>query len=268
MNVGGGVSRRSSLWKGFVRICKKIFRGREYNYSETVLWYLYGRFLPKTKGLKIAEIGSAPGWNLLNFKERLGYVPFGIEYSHVGAEQNRKKFIAAGVPAENVIEADFFSQDLHQQYKEYFDVVMSGGFVEHFDNPKDVIQKHLDLLRPGGYLIVTVPNFQGVNSILAKFFNKDIVRTHNFGILHKEGFRSIFPGSDKVHSLYCNYFGTTYFGVYAFDYQNNGKMKYLCYRFLVRFQVVLNVLFSIIFGEKGAETRWLSPYIIFIGQKI
>lgn len=86
----GGVSRRSSFWKGFVRICKKILRGREYNYSETVLWYLYGRFLPKTKGLKIVEIGSAPGWNLLNFKERLGYVPFGIEYSHVGAEQNRK----------------------------------------------------------------------------------------------------------------------------------------------------------------------------------
>jgi 2-polyprenyl-3-methyl-5-hydroxy-6-metoxy-1,4-benzoquinol methylase len=44
--------------------------------------------------------------------------------------------------------------------------VISFGFIEHFDNPENVIQKHLDLLKPGGILIVGVPNFTGIHGIL------------------------------------------------------------------------------------------------------
>lgn len=265
--LGGGRTKSTSAWKKFVRITKRLLRGREENYSETILWSLYERYLPKQTGLTIVEVGSAPGWNLLNFKNRLGYIPYGIEYSHVGAEQNRRKFIASGVSEGNVIESDFFSKELQERYKEHFDIVMSGGFIEHFDDPTNVIQKHVDLIKKNGYFIITVPNFQGVNSVLARFFNEDIASTHNFSILNKEGFEAVFP-QDGIEKLYCHYFGTLYFGLYAFNYEKNGRLKYFIYRFLVRLQIVLNVLFSFVLGKKGFETKYTSPYIIFIGKKL
>lgn len=40
-----------------------------------------------------------------------------------------------------------------------FDVVCSFGFVEHFQNFEDVLRRHLTLVKPGGLLLVTVPNY-------------------------------------------------------------------------------------------------------------
>ena len=52
-----------------------------------------------------------------------------------------------------------------------FDVVMSRGFIEHFDEPSSVVDRHLDLLKPGGLLVVSIPNLRGVNGLLTRFFH-------------------------------------------------------------------------------------------------
>jgi len=45
---------------------------------------------------------------------------------------------------------------------EKFDIVFSFGLIEHFDNPNNILKKHVDLLKLGGLLICIVPNVCGL----------------------------------------------------------------------------------------------------------
>lgn len=243
---------------------KKIFGSRIKNYSEYILWSnFYEKYLPKNKGLKILEIGSAPGWNLIKFKNVFGYEPYGIEYTHLGAEENRRQFKEANINPENLIEADFFDSNLNKKFEKAFDLVESGGFIEHYTDVPPVIKRHLQFLKPGGTLIIIIPNFRGLNRILFSFFNPEMLKRHNLDVMKIENFRKLFEGL-PVESKYANYYGTFNFGL--FNTKNIGT-KYYIHRFLVRFQVLLNIIFIFVFGNKGFEFRYFSPYLIYIGQK-
>ena len=60
-----------------------------------------------------------------------------------------------------------------------FDLVTSGGFIEHFQNPKAVLERHLHFLKPGGVLLVTLPNLRGVTGAMLRLFARDEFDTHN-----------------------------------------------------------------------------------------
>ncbi len=144
---------------------------------------------------------------------------------------------------------------------------MSGGFIEHFDDAGIVLAKHFYLLKKGGIMIITIPNFQGINYYLSHFFQRDIEKTCNFNIMDKDNFFKIFQRED-LKTIHCNYFGTLYLPLNMLDNGENGRFKIMIYRALVRFQILLNYIFHILFKEKGAENKYFSPYLIYIGQKL
>lgn len=43
-----------------------------------------------------------------------------------------------------------------------FDLVYSSGLIEHFDDTAAVVAEHIRLLKPGGKLVLAVPNLEGV----------------------------------------------------------------------------------------------------------
>jgi 2-polyprenyl-3-methyl-5-hydroxy-6-metoxy-1,4-benzoquinol methylase len=42
-----------------------------------------------------------------------------------------------------------------------YDMVCSFGFIEHFENFDEIIRLHDAIVKPGGYLMITTPNFRG-----------------------------------------------------------------------------------------------------------
>jgi len=58
-----------------------------------------------------------------------------------------------------------------------FDVVYSWGFVEHFINIEEVIEKHLEPFKPNGILNIGVPYFLGINKFLFGRLNPEEVST-------------------------------------------------------------------------------------------
>lgn len=264
-SAGLTAPRRVSLGQHFRRWLKARLGYPAENYTEHVLWHgLYPRFLPSLPGLKVVEVGSAPGWNLIKFHRLRGYDPYGIEYAPAGVEANRRKFRGAEIDPSHVIAADFFSSELASQFHEYFDVVYSSGFIEHFADPRDVIQRHLNLLKPSGTLVITIPNFSGFNYHLGKFFNAQNIALHNIAIMNRSTFSTYFVGL-PLATLYCNYYGTLYFGLFQ---PENVWYKKLLYRLLVRLQIGVNIFCYWAFGARGCERPWLSPYLIYIGRKL
>jgi len=126
--------------------------------------------LPRRTDWKLLEVGSAPGFRLVEMNRRLGYIPYGVEYSAPGVGINRRTFAANGLDPALVIHADFFSEEFQENFREHFDVVTSYGFIEHFSDAAVVVRKHQALLKKGGRLLVVIPNLRSVQLLVTRFF--------------------------------------------------------------------------------------------------
>jgi 2-polyprenyl-3-methyl-5-hydroxy-6-metoxy-1,4-benzoquinol methylase len=249
------------------RILKRLLGRRlvEYmsSYDEHQIWNVLCQRNMPLPGAEVVEIGSAPGEHLAKLSETFGLVPFGIEYSDAGAEVNRAVFAARGLDPGNVIHMDFFSDECLLRYRERFDVVVSRGFIEHFEDPSRVVDRHLELLKPGGLLIVTIPNLRGINHALTRLFHRELIPMHNLEIMSKVRFRRLFD-TTKVRLLTCTYIGT--FSFYLFSVKAGSRLAPLL-RACMKVQAMLNVLFRLCLGDGGAENRFTSPQLIFAGVK-
>ena len=127
----------------------------------------------------VLEIGCAPGKWLAYLAGRHGLVPAGIEYSPEGLRATRRNFELLGVTNAELIEGDFFALAPEPR----FDAVASYGLVEHFDDPGSVLDRHVAWLKPGGRLVIGVPNFRGVHGTLQRMLDPKILALHNLGVM-------------------------------------------------------------------------------------
>ena len=233
------------------------------SYDDHQIWNVhYRRHMPRP-GATVLEIGSAPGEHLVKLHEAFGLLPYGIEYSDEGVEVNRSLFASRGLDPGNVIPMDFFSDECLHRNRERFDVVVSRGFIEHFEEPSSVVDRHLELLKPGGLLVVTIPNLQGVNYALTKLFHPELLPMHNLKIMSKIPFFQLFDTS-KVRPVSCAYVGT--FSFYLFNVNEGSRLAPLL-QVCMKAQTLLNILFRVCLGDRGAENRFTSPQLIFVGVK-
>jgi SAM-dependent methyltransferase len=260
----------NDLYKGF-NLSGLMFRITSFlnripllqNYSYFFLWkVILEKFLPHNASLNILEVGSAPGYNLIDFHRKMGYKPYGVEYTTSGVEINRKLFQLNNIDPENVILNDFLSEDFLKEYSNRFDIVSSFGFIEHFDKPEIIIQNHLRLLKHGGILLIQIPNLSGINNKLSHFFNKEILAIHNLQIMNYASFTGLFNNGD-IEPIFCGYYGTFNFGLY----NAKGWWKSLLLKLCNIFQLILNMFLRLFLGRKGSENKNLSPYLLFIGRK-
>jgi 2-polyprenyl-3-methyl-5-hydroxy-6-metoxy-1,4-benzoquinol methylase len=64
-------------------------------------------------------------------------------------------------------------QDLNDEFscpQGHFDAVICSEVIEHLENPRAVFRKLFSALRPGGKLVLTMPNQENVRSFLTLFF--------------------------------------------------------------------------------------------------
>ena len=250
-------------------LARKILEYWSRNYHDYILWeVIYKRFMPKAKGAKLLEIGSAPGSHLVRLSKRFGFDPYGIEHTEQGVELNRKVFSSHDINPENVIHIDFFSKEFQQNYRGYFDIVISRGFVEDFPDAdaSSIIEQHLNLLSEGGYLFVTIPNFRGIYYVWARLLDQELLANANIDIMRKEIFSKLFNQKGLLN-LFCDYYGTFNCG----DDRFSPLINYSTMRFVLAccaiVQRVANVLFRIVLKDRGMESELFSPYLIFVGVK-
>ncbi len=80
-----------------------------------------------------------------------------------------------------IIETDLFNYKSTETY----DLVFSAGFIEHFYNTQQVIQKHVDCLKNNGKLLITLPNLKGINGWIQYLFDKKNYNIHVIACMEK-----------------------------------------------------------------------------------
>jgi SAM-dependent methyltransferase len=142
--------------------------------------YVFGDILGKIiadKGIKNAiELGGFPGYYSIYLKKYQKLYTTLLDY-FIHPELVNKLLAANDLkPGDiNIVEADLFTYQPAQK----FDMVLSFGLIEHFNDTKFIINEHLKFLKPGGTLFITLPNFKSVNGWVQKNFDKENYDKHN-----------------------------------------------------------------------------------------
>lgn len=128
------------------------------------------RFLGNINGLKTVEVGSGAGVLSLVFAQH-DAIPTLMDYSKEALLLARKYFSSKGLSA-TFLYADALNLDPNLRGK--FDIAMSFGTVEHFQYPERflIAKTHLELVRPGGVVIISVPNRWFLPHEIFKFYLK------------------------------------------------------------------------------------------------
>jgi SAM-dependent methyltransferase len=216
--------------------------------------------LPKGLELRFLEIGCAPGGWMAYFHKHFGYIVSGIEYVDNAAELTRKNLQMLQVPG-YVMNKDFFE---FEGSSGAYDVVFSGGFIEHFDELDSVVGKICSLTTR--YVITLVPNLYGVGGLISKTFRPSVYRAHKridtclLRKIHEEA---------NMKTLFCDYAGGVVFDAPANKNAFFEKRKLLSWIINFPFRA-LNLVFRKLNDRFGfaPRTRCFSPSVLYIGQKI
>lgn len=144
------------------------------------------RHVPRGTGDCI-EVGCFPGRFLSVFGD-LGYRLNGIDLASRIDTHVPKWLAAHGYQVGKFDRADFLTFPLEPRY----DVVSSFGFIEHFTDWFDVLARHADLVRPGGYLVIEAPNFSGlVQRCLRRLFDPTGLDRHYTPSMNSQGWAEV-----------------------------------------------------------------------------
>ena len=125
----------------------------------TIMRYneLLDKMEPLRKNNRLIDVGCGIGYFLDVAKQR-GWEVYGTEYTDNAIEICTKKGIKMQQGA----------LDSKNYEPGYFDVVTSFEVMEHINNPNIEVEHFNKILRPGGLLYITTPNFNGFSRHIAK----------------------------------------------------------------------------------------------------
>jgi SAM-dependent methyltransferase len=120
------------------------------------------------------EVGIYPGPYSIFLGRELGYTVSGIDLTPFVSSRLPQHFEAHGVAVGDLVRGDFLEFECSERY----DVVCSFGFIEHFENFEEVLRKHIALLKPHGTLVVSCPNFRGLQWVGHWLFDRENLQRH------------------------------------------------------------------------------------------
>lgn len=162
------------------------------------------RYLQKVTNSKSFEIGCYPG-KFLSVIGNFGYELNGVDFVKQVNEMTQT-LKSDGYNVGKIYKNDFFKLNLEEKY----DLVCSFGFIEHFDNWKEVIDKHFEITKEKGLCIIEVPNLASpLYFILYKILEPNVISSHN---LEAMSLRNITNHIKDSHEIVCSeYIGDFYF---------------------------------------------------------
>jgi 2-polyprenyl-3-methyl-5-hydroxy-6-metoxy-1,4-benzoquinol methylase len=212
------------------------------------------KHLPATPGLSFFEVGCAPGGILGEFCARLNYEAHGIDYA---TDPRRIEDFLRGesVRVGQIHKADFLKWQPERQY----DIVASFGFIEHFEDANAVVDRHFELARPGGFVVITMPNFARGQKVLHWLYDRENLRLHNTKIMNLS-FLTSAAQRNNARLIEARYAG----GQYAFWLGGDQNLSWLSQRLMWRTDSMMKGI-SKRMSNDGVNS-WFSPYLMAVYQ--
>lgn len=128
---------------------------------------------------KVVDIGCGLGFLLSAIDEQ--WDKYGVEVSKFASDHASKY-------------AKISCSDINEYYleDEFFDVIIMNHVIEHLESPEKVVKKNIQMLKEGGWFIVSTPDF---DSAAARRYQE------NFRLLKDETHISLFSADSLIRML-------------------------------------------------------------------
>ncbi|MDN5205659.1 class I SAM-dependent methyltransferase [Fulvivirgaceae bacterium BMA10] len=170
------------------------------------LYLPFDKFLSKMNFNSILEIGGAPGRFTAYFGNRYNSKIGILDFSDIGLQEAQHFLQIHTKNRFELYKKDLFKDSLDDV--PLYDIVYSLGFVEHFENLRLSVEKHLALAKPKGLVIIGVPVLLGINKWLASNLAPQNLATHYTMIMDRRNWAFIeeIPNVEIVFNKYVGGF--------------------------------------------------------------
>lgn len=228
------------------------------NYVNLQLHAFFKNFLKDRKNFSVLEIGCANSIWPIYFHQYFNADVYGLDYSEVGCEKSRDLLKHYNVPGE-IYCADLFSPPSELLQK--FDLVVSFGVVEHFEETAHCLKSCAAFVKPGGLLLTLIPNMPSIIGLIQKFVDRVIYDIH-MPLTKKK-----FIHAHKKAALIlenCNYFMSMNLSVVNGRGFSNHRLNSFLRHILSGISKVSWILEK--YGFKIPTNPFTSPYIIAVAK--
>ncbi|MGL4629816.1 MAG: class I SAM-dependent methyltransferase [Leadbetterella sp.] len=201
----------------------------------------------------LLEIGGFPGYFSVWVKRNLGVEATLLDFVvHTKILNELEIANQLNYGEVEVIEADLF----HYNSQKKYDLVISNGLIEHFLDTQNIILKHVEQLKSGGTLLITLPNFKSLNGWFQKVFDKENYNKHNIECMDLNLLRK------ACQSLGLTQIDVQYNGRFMLWFERENEKPFWIRCFKKAVWLPLKVFFKVV----PIETKFFSPYIIITAK--
>ena len=215
------------------------------------------------RGCRALELGGGGSRILPYLGRKFGFRVFGSDFSRRGCRLLKANLALQGMQGGVVCE-DLFQPSLAP---ESFDLVFSSGLIEHFDDTAAAIVQHVRLIKPGGKVVLIVPNFEGVQGRIFAKLAPPLWQIHR--IFGPNELAEAISGLG-LQDICRGYLGSFYIHI-GYDSQWTAFSAWPRWLWFLTYVAVRvgNGLISLAFrlSPWKPHTRWFSPAFFAVGTK-
>ncbi len=131
-----------------------------------------------------------------------------------------------------------------------YDVTASFGFIEHFSNFAELIKLHINLTKPGGIVITSVPDFANpFQYFFHRLTDKKLMDIHNLKAMKPAAWREAVK-EYNVEIVFDGYFG-------GFDFWHGEQKRNVLQQFFLKGMLTAKRLFL---GKIKKSSSLYSPF--------
>ena len=222
--------------------------------EKNMLSPIFEQVISQHKSKTSCELGGFPGTYSIYLRRKYGLETTLVDYViHPEILQDVLKINALQAADLGVIEADIFNYEPQTTY----DLVFSIGLIEHFESTEKVISLHIPYIKPGGNLVIFLPNFRGMNGWFQRTFDRENYDKHNISSMDVDLLRNICTNLG-LQDVQVQWFGR--FGIWL----EREHEKSLFARILKKITWFVG---KVIFKFIPIDSRLFSPYIALVAKK-
>ncbi|MCF8319125.1 MAG: class I SAM-dependent methyltransferase [Sphingobacteriaceae bacterium] len=238
----------TSYWESKINIAFSI--------PKNYLFHEIFKRISDAKGIESAiELGGFPGYYTVFLKKHLGIKKTTLldYFIHPGLIKQLCQANALSPSDIEIIETNLLAYTPTNSY----DLVLSCGLIEHFKDTRDILARHVQFMKAGSSLVITLPNFRGINGWVQKTFDKENYDKHELACMDPQLLRSLLEELGLIVEE-AGYYGK--FSVWLEEKESQSAVA----KVFVKGIWVLGKVWSKLFPF---ESKNLSPYILVVAGK-
>ncbi len=222
------------------------------------LFRRYGNLGPESR---VLEIGCGRSMWLPFLARSFGCKVAGLDIEAYAAELARANLSGAGVDGE-ILCGDAFNPDALPGLLGKFDLVYSMGVMEHFDDAAERLAILGRYLKPGGRILTSVPNLQGINWLMQRLASLERLNMH---VVYDAGKLASIHRRAGFSSVAAGYAGF-YDGFLSGGDPKTPPLQSRLHAQLCRLSNLAGAAWIKLWGGKYTpEIAWFSPHVYYVG---